>query len=306
MKSSNNKINDLFNIIDTNPDITNKEAILLYKSEFSKLSNMHKSELIYIISATFWILGDNSNAMNFARKNIANSYSIIGMINSYKILGNITADLENYSDAIDYYNNGLQLAIDNNLINEYYAFYNNIGNIYNDINDYRNAIKYFLKSIKCHYSNKINVGLAEMNLVEAYISINDLNSALLYLNKANNLLKNNSSNITIANFNTVYAKYYFANGEYKKSYNCCKLSIDNYNAANNEYRNINNYIILSDIYLLETDSENTIFYLEKAYNTANTFNDYIQISNLSSKLATLYSEQNNLEKALFYYKAINS
>lgn len=306
MKSNNPKINHLFNIIDTNPDIANKEAILLYKSEFSKLSNMHKSEIIYIISATFWILGDNSNAMNFARKNIANAYSIIGMINSYKILGNITADLKNYSDAIDYYNNGLQLAIDNNLINEYYAFYNNIGNVYSDINAYKNAIKYFLKSIKCHYSNKINIGLAEMNLVEAYISINDLNSALLYLNKANDLLKSNPSNIGIANLNTVYAKYYFANDEYKKSYDCCKLSIDNYNDANNEYRNMNNYIIMSDIYLIENDYEDTIFYLEKAYNTANNFDDYIQVANLSSKLATLYNKQNNLEKALFYYKAFTN
>ena len=302
MNSIDNKIKILMNLIDSNPTLANKNSFNLYKTTFAELSDTERSKLIYIISATYWILGDNIKAMQFAQKNISNNYSTIGMINSYKILGNIAADLMNYLNALDYYNTGLQLAIDNNFLNEFYAFYSNIGNIYSDIEDYENSIKFYLKAIECTNKSKVNIGLAETNLAETYIYINKLDSALKYIEIAENLLKTNVLNISIANLNTIFAKYFFAKEEFDNAIKYCKLSIDNYNIANNVYRNIENYELLGNTYLITNKKSKAIENYKKAYDITDEFKDYMKKSKFSSKLATLYSEMNDNENALKFYK----
>jgi len=303
MNSIDNKINKLHNIIDSNPNLANKDSLILYKNNFETIDDNQKSDLIYIISATYWILGDYKNAMNYAQKNISNNYSITGTINAYKILGNITADLDNYLSAIDYYNNGLQLAIDNNISEEYYAFYANIGIIYNEIGDYANAIKFNLKGIECINNSNINIAIAEMNLVKTYIIIKDYDSALKYLKIAKKLISKSENNSANADINNAYSKYYFAKKEYEKALEHCYLSIEFSEIANNKYRNIENFVLIGDIYLA---LKNNIFAIEnykKGYNIANEFADFIQISKLSSKLAELYVEINDSVNALKYYQS---
>jgi len=304
MNSIDKKINKFFDIIDLNPNLTNKEAIDLYKNNLNDIDNNKKSDLIYIISATYWILGDYKNAMKYAQKNISNNYSIIGTINAYKILGNITADLNNYLNSIDYYNNGLQLAIDNNISKEYYAFYSNIGIIYNEIGDYKNAIEFNLKAIKCeNSSSSVNIAAAEINLIEPYINIKDFDSALKYLKIAKKLISKSETNFANADINSAYSKYYFAKKEYKIALKHCYLSIKFSEIADNKYRNIENYILIGDIYSI---LKNNIFALEnykKGYDIANEFKDYIQISKISSKLTQLYTEINDSVNVLKYYQS---
>jgi diguanylate cyclase (GGDEF)-like protein len=145
-----------------------------------------------------------------------------------------------------------------------------------------------------------------MNLAETYISTNKLDFAIKYLNIAKKMIFNNDSLLNLGNLDTNFAKYYFAKKDYKNAIDFCLSSIKYYDTANTTYRKIDNFMLISDIFLEKKDYKNAIINLEKAYTIANGFDDYINIAKLSSKLASLYDTQNDLKNSLNYYKAYHN
>lgn len=306
MNSTHVYIDQLFQSINNKPNKILKDALEFYDANFDSLNHQYKSEILYIISYTSWAIGDYRKAMLFSQYNIENKYTEHGVIYSYKILGNIAVDSEKYSDGLDYYNQGLNLAISSNLEEDYSDFYNNIGSIYSDIEDYDRSIKYFNRALKYAKGNSPNDSIMMINLGEAYIHKKDFQLALEYLESGKKILTNHKAGFLSAYLNSAFGKYYKATQNYGRAIQSILKSNEIYRKTNTEYRSISDYILLSDIYGAIGSSEKEIDFLLKAFELTKAYEDFSNAAKVASLLAEKYALKDNGNKASFYYKVYHN
>jgi len=302
MNSTHVYINKLFQSINNDPNNILKKALEFYDANFEILNNKYKSEILYIISYTSWAIGDYRKAILFSQYNIENKYTEHGVIYSYKILGNIAVDSEKYSDGLDYYNQGLNLAISSNLEEDYSDFYNNIGSIYSDIKDYDRSINYFNIALKYVKGNSPNDSIMMINLGEAYIHKKDYQLALEYLESGKKILTNYKAGFLSAYLNSAFGKYYKAVENYGKAIQSILKSNEIYRKTNTEYRSISDYILLSDIYGAIGSNEKEIDFLLKAFDLSKAYDDFSNAAKVASLLAEKLTLKGKSDKASFYYK----
>jgi len=302
MNSTHKYIDELFKILNNEPNRVLDDGLKFYDSNFENLIDQYKSEILYIISYTAWAIGDYKKAILFSQYNIENEYTKRGVIYSYKILGNIAADSEKYSDAIDYYNQGLSLAIGSNYVNDYSDFYNNIGSIYLDIHDYNRSIIYFNRALKYVQKKSANNSIMMINLAETYVYKEDYEKAIDYLEKGEAILKENQADFLSAYLDSAYGKYYKGIKKYRDAIASIKKSNTIYEQTNAKYRSISNYILLSEIHTLTEDREKEIYFLSKAFSLAKNYEDYSNAAKISSLLAEKYLANGDSESASIYYK----
>jgi diguanylate cyclase (GGDEF)-like protein len=302
MNSTHVYINKLFQSINNDPNQILKKALEFYDANFDILNKEYKSEILYIISYTSWAIGDYRKAILFSQYNIENKYTQHGVIYSYKILGNIAVDSEKYSDGLDYYNQGLNLAISSNLEEDYSDFYNNIGSIYSDIHDYDQSIDYFNRALKYVKGDSPKDSIMMINLGEAYIHKKDYQLALEYLENAKKILKNHKAGFLSAYLNSAFGKYYKAIENYGKAIQSILKSNEIYRITNTEYRSISDYILLSDIYGAIGSNEKEIDFLLKAFDLSKAYDDFSNAAKVASLLAEKFTLKGNTNKASFYYK----
>lgn len=302
MNSTHIYINELFQSINNKPNKVLEDALKFYDTNFTNLNDQYKSEILYIISYTSWAIGDYRKAILFSQYNIENKYTEHGVIYSYKILGNIAVDSEKYSDGLDYYNQGLNLAISSNLEEDYPDFYNNIGSIYSDIEDYDRSINYFNRALKYVKGNSPNDSIMLINLGEAYIHKGDYQLALEYLESGKKILNHYESGFLSAYLNSAFGKYYKAMHKYGKAIKSILKSNKIYHETNTEYRSISDFILLSDIYGAIGSDQKEIDFLLKAFELSKTYNDFSNAAKIASLLAEKFSQKNDTEQANYYYK----
>jgi len=302
MNSTHVYINQLFESLNNEPNRVLKDALEFYDSNFNNLNNQYKSEILYIISYTAWAIGDYRKAMLFSQYNIENKYTQHGVIYSYKILGNIAVDSEKYSDGLDYYNQGLNLAISSNLEEDYSDFYNNIGSIYSDIKDYDRSINYFNRALKYVKGNSPNDSIMMINLAEAYIHEENYQLALKYLERGKKILNKYQGGFLSAYLNSAFGKYYKAIHNYGRAIQSILKSNEIYRETNTEYRSISDYILLSDIYGAIGSDEKEIDFLLKAFKLSKAYDDFSNVAKIASLLAEKFSLKEISDKANFYYR----
>lgn len=108
------------------------------------------------------------------------------------MLGVIYAALGNETMAIDYYLEGLECSIQNNLSHITLLFYNNIGSRYMELHEHDRAISYFLKAEKELVSEKVQMEenyatwclVTYLNLVMSYTALRNFPRAEEYLEKS--------------------------------------------------------------------------------------------------------------------------
>jgi len=302
MNSTHNYINQLFKSLNNEPSHVLSDALEFYDSNFENLNNQYKSEILYIISYTSWAIGDYRKAMLFSQYNIENKYTEHGVIYSYKILGNIAVDSEKHSDGLDYYNQGLNLAISSGFKEDYSDFYNNIGSIYSDIQDHDRSIKYFNRALKYVQGNSSKDSIMMINLAEAYIHKKDYQLALKYLENGKKILNDYQAGFLSAYLNSAFGKYYKAIREYGKAIQSILKSNDIYKKTNTEYRGISDYILLSDIYGAIDSPTKEMDFLLKAFELSKKYNDFSNAAKITSLLAEKYFLRENYDEASIYFK----
>lgn len=302
MNSTHNYINELFQSLNNEPNRVLDDALKFYDSNFVNLNNQYKSEILYVISYTAWAVGDYKKAMLFSQYNIESEYNNHGVIYSYKILGNIAVDSEKYSDGLDYYNQGLSLAIGSNYIDDYSDFYNNIGSVYSDIQDYDKSIIYFKKALEYIQGNSTNDSIMMINLAESYINKEEYQTAMDYLKRGEIILTDNQAGFLSAYLNSSYGKYYKKIKKYDQAIESIKKSNEIYTRTNTQYRSISNFILLSEIYELTKNKEKAIHFLLEGFKLAKTYNDFSNAAKISSLLAEKFSANGERKSANDYFE----
>lgn len=302
MNSTHPTINELLDFLHNKPDITLNKALDLYKNAFSTLSESNRGELIYIIAAAYWIEGNYKKSMLFCQLNIEKQYSEKSNIFTYKILGNIAIDSGKLSDALDYYNQGLNLCISSNRTELYSDFYNNIGSIYSDINKFDQAIFYYKKSLQFAPSGAVTNSIYYINLGENYIEKQDLSTAKVYLDKAEDILTKDEAVFISSYLYTVYGKYNRQLKKYDQALKFLDKSNQIFKSLNVPYRSIENHYLSYLVYTDIKDINKAIDSLIKAYNLSKKFKDYSSLARFSSLLALNYEKNDEQQKAYNYYK----
>lgn len=242
-------------------------------------------------------------AIDFAKKyrdykQISKSYSFIGVC--YRNVGN-------YSDALDYYQMGLNVAMDNNDKEQIAYAYINISNL-NFYQDDIENVEYNLREALL-IGNEINdtmiVAYCYLNIGRLYCQdFSRIPEAIEYINKSLNLRKKHSSNDVLAIATSLKylgdayfekQEYALANKYYRQSW---AIVFDQQDlsllSALQERR--------ADICLKNNDLDSAMIYAYSALSYAKRAGVIVRTNHIYNIIASIYDKKQDFENAMIYYK----
>ncbi|WP_312768002.1 tetratricopeptide repeat protein [Epilithonimonas sp.] len=219
-----------------------------------------------------------------------------------KYIGSSYAFETNYSEAIKYYKQSLDLAEKIDFYYEIANLNNNLGTIYNEFGNYRSAYIYFIKALENYdlAGNQQKKTGTLNNIGLTYLNLNNQEKALNYFQKALNASNSNKDTILAS---TILNNIAICNFSKKKM----KLGLENLNRSiylsgrtKNIYGTCVSYQIMGNMFLTENN-------LDKAYETYSKSIHIAEKANLINLLAVskvgisrVLLGQNRIEEALRY------
>ncbi|MGC8497587.1 MAG: AAA family ATPase [Thermoplasmata archaeon] len=218
-----------------------------------------KSQIINIyfgLYTIFWRRNDYTNAREYISKalKIANELDNTKLIaDSYRYLGNIEYNLDNYNIAMLNYEKALELYSKINSADGLLNNYNNIANVYADTGSLDKSIEYYEKA--AYYSDLLGeegtLSTIYYNLAELNFQRSKLSLFLKYLQESKKIAERMNSPNLLNLINILYGSYYTFRGEFeeamkqfRKSAEINEMMGDKYSFYRNQVR-IENLIILT-------------------------------------------------------------
>lgn len=142
---------------------------------------------------------------------------------------NQTGDLD---DAVNYSNEALAIAKENNFTNEQATIYNELGSIYDKKAEFTAALDYYNKALEINKNDKINYSNTYLNKAKIYINLENYSLAIAHLTKnLSNIDSTNWSNLKCAILENISRSYFLLND----SLNGYKYLADYQKEVNNFY-----------------------------------------------------------------------
>lgn len=228
------------------------------------------------------------------KNGLARSYASIGVIYSQE--SNYYAALENYEQALKFYQ-----EIDKKA--SISKAYNNIGVVYKSQGNHRKALEYFKKALEIEeQTGAQTVPVTLTNLGAIYFEQNKLGTALKYYQKAERLFKNSENLRGYALLNNYLGAYY------EKSNNITE-AITYYNKALVQYESIQNKFgaslalyNLGLLYCHQKKYSDAMIYAQKSLDYAKEIGVLDQTFHTEKLLSELYGYLNNPAASLAHYK----
>ncbi|WP_299432064.1 tetratricopeptide repeat protein [uncultured Aquimarina sp.] len=285
------------------------------------LVDNYKLEIWYEkLANSYYLNGKNSKALKYQEKAIEilktnSSSKSFSLAQSYCYLGRIYSSLENFKEALKYYNlsiNGMknvsQLTSDE--LTLYYINIGNIGNIYNYQKNYKKAIEYqtqFVEYLESTLpSNHPDLGAAYNNIANTYKKKGEYEKAIEYQMKDLNILKKEMgiNHPDTASSYSNLSSIYYSMGNYTKSIIYLEKAINigiqvfdtyhpdlafYYNNIAFIYKNLGFYKVSLD------NNKKAIEILEKTLNPLHP-----KLAAAYKNATYIYSKLNQYENALIY------
>ena len=230
---------------------------------------------------------------------------------AYLVLGNVFYELGNYPSSRDYFQKGLVIAEEKELIQVLPDFYNNLGELNVKFHDYDAAIQSYNKGLIMRQEAKNNSGAAYIlvNLGRTYTILADYDKAYSYLKEAHLLYGKLPHNEGLFNVYDGYAAIERKKGNYVKAIDYYKEGHQYLLKIGSEYlgpMSVLNADFHSNIgycYLKNKDYALSEQNLLQAYKIAEETGqiEYLKIS--SEYLSELYEVTQQTGKALKYAKS---
>ena len=282
--AQNQKIDSLKRIVETGVKDTSMVVTL---NELSKVLNTEdlKQSLEYARKAN-----ELATQLNY-KKGVAYSLKNIGLVQYYQsdylnVLDSWTQSLKEFESIHD----TIGIA---NLVN-------NLGSIYYSQGSNVKALDYYLRSLSI--SEKLNdplrISTSLLNIGGLYAEMNNFDKALEYYNKFNDY----RDELNDSQFNVAYlmgvGEVYYEKGLYNLTLNYYQEAL----ASNQDItKRADNLIKLGKVLLKKNDKQNSIEYLNEAYEVAQLNNQQLQMVQALEGLGEVYM-QDNFEKALKSFK----
>ncbi|MGE0090149.1 MAG: ATP-binding protein [Bacteroidales bacterium] len=226
------------------------DSALYYYLPGLEVAMINKSEMVtpfFVgIANIYWDTGDYSQGLEITFK-VKQYLESEGLINSryevFNYAGLYFEGILEYSDALENFRKGLNIAIQSGQMGYAGIIFANMGRVYNKLMKYDSSIIYFKKGIALEIENKLirNAGRSYSTLATVYANMNQMDLAKSYLEKAIEL--NN-----IAKDSTGLVRTYIAYGRFYNIQNDFKNSIRILNDAVPIALKFNNKSELVDIY----------------------------------------------------------
>ena len=267
-----------------------KQKVLLL-SDIGYYYRLSKPDTAFIISQQALAL---AKQIKYAQGE-ANAFSTIGSI--YRMVGDLQSAMSNQYESQRI---GEKYGFKNELAKTYLA----IGIVYSDLKEYDLAIGYVKRASKMYEilnnTNLYNTALA--NLGEVYYRSNQLDCALHYLQIAHkNLLSNNRTSaiwpFTFSRIGMVQLKL----KNYAAAYDYAQKAIVLGKQDKNIRVQIKGNQIISEYYQASNKLDSAIYFAQKAFDLAKTYDYKWDILENSNLLANLY-EQKDFKQAYYYTK----
>lgn len=256
--------------------------------------SLNKAKEIYILAAEQFLELD----------------SIFDYAQIYMVVGNIYLTYSNYPEALYYYQQSQKVSERENFEEILPHIYNNLGVIYSDLDDSEKAKPYFTKAYQLFkkQNEKVNQAHALSNLGKLYIKDTLVNIGLEYYAEAYKLFIE-EENFTDASIVLIDLNdYEFDLGNYDKSIEYLNQAKDLINKNPKEYlgplSRLKTIVFgkLGKTYAIINETDKAVKYLSKSLELARSNNYLAWIENNSYELSKIYEHNNDLRKALDFYK----
>ena len=284
-----NKIDSLKRIVETGVKDTSMVVTLNMLSKEVLNTEDIKQSLVYARKAN-----ELANQLNY-KKGIAYSLKNIGLVQFHQsdylgVLNSWTKSLKIFETIHD----TIGIA---NLVN-------NLGAIYYSQGSNAKALDYYLRSLSISEKVKdiYNASQTLLNIGGLYAEMNNFDKALEYYNKINDYRDELNNPQLSFGYLMGVGEVYYKKGLYDETLNYYKEAL-----ASNQIITLraDNLIKLSKVLLKKNDKQNSIEYLNEAYEIAKLNNQQLQMVQALEGLGEVYI-QDNFEKALKFFNEAES
>ncbi|MGP8217134.1 MAG: tetratricopeptide repeat protein [Bacteroidia bacterium] len=325
--AQNNAIDSLRNVLQTEPDDTNKVNTLNNLSEKLEKAGKYDSSFIHANRAK-----ELAEKVGF-KKGIASAYRIIGIVDEDKgnypsslenqnkalainseinnkigiasnlgNLGNVYEDQSDYQKALEYDLKALAINRDIGEKNGISINLGNIGNIYDELGNYPKALEYDFKALKIagEIGNKIHVIANLGNIGNIYNQQVNYASALEYYFKALAIAKEigNKSGIAI-NLSNIGIVYY-SQRNYPKALEYSFKALDIDKEMSFKTGIASSLCIIANIYEDQGKYSDALMYNFKALNISREIGDKYDVAQNMEYIGSIYIKQKNSKLARDY------
>ena len=234
-------------------------------------------------------------------------------------IGNAYEGMFSYNKAISFYQKAFNVFEETEDIDGMALSSTNIGNCYNELKDLDNARLYLTKGLEYwqQIDDPVNTDFVKMYLINLKISEGNYSEAeadLTELRKTiEKLLENNTDATLVNEANNLLSVVLWSLsdcenylGNTKKSLTLLKHAV-NLNKKTGNYINLSTiYNLLGNNYLVEKEYDLAILYADSAATMAKNEKIFIEEAKSYQLFSKIYSEINNPDKALIFYKQYKS
>ena len=294
----------LFGTMFTNPDFAQSKYTDSLRIELGKAKDDTSRVLILADLAYYHRYQNLDTGMVYAQQAVSQAQKIKflrGQSIAFQIRGLIYRYLGNYSVALEDMYKGLQIAEENNFVNEKALSIIRIATVFAVLGEYVKAISFYHKAMQIIGPEKL-VRVNAINwllLGVAYSAMNQLDSAWYYEIKALNnlnLIKYLAPDVcqTLGTIQMKKGDRFLAGQFFKKSLDFSERNNDKYVASNT-------YGEIAKMYKLANKADSSIYFAKKGLEYAQNAKNPRVILTCADLLAQMF-ESTNPTEALRYYK----
>lgn len=211
-------------------------------------------------------------------------------------------NLNNYTEALNYLNESLQIYKNIEDKKNIARCLNNIGNVYNNLGNYDKALDYHLQSLRIdeELDDKIGITSSLNNIGNVYQNINDHEKALEYYLKALQLTYEIDDKHAIATALNNVGNVHLSQGDFERALDFYNRSLKIKELIDDKFGIANSFNNIGIAYQGLQNSKKALEYYQKSLNLMEELGDSYGITSALYHSGILYLELQNLTKALSF------
>ena len=217
-------------------------------------------------------------------------------------------NLNNYTEALNYLNESLQIYKNIEDKKNIARCLNNIGNVYNNLGNYDKALDYHLQSLRIdeELDDKIGITSSLNNIGNVYQNINASEKALEYYLKALQLTYEIDDKHAIATALNNVGNVHLSQGDFERALEFYNKSLKIKELIDDKFGMANSFNNIGIAFQGLKNSKKALEYYQKSLNLMGELGDSYGIASSLYHLGILYLELQNITKALsFLERALN-
>lgn len=292
-------------------DVSRAYSLAQEAETFSRDLNYAKGLGYSLICKSFVVEGtykDSATALTYGQEALSNLIEVEdleGQALALIALGNASVHLENFSEALDFFNRCIEIRRTLGDQDGEGKVITNIGTIHVHMQNYKDALDCYLQAVNIHdeTGNLQAKAIALNNIADLYMDhLNDHAQALTLFNEALELYSqlNNQRNtiLTLGNL----AKLHKELGNNQQALDYCHQTLQLSEEIEDLFNRAYAFLTMGQIYKNLNDNKNRLEYLNQSLAISVEL-DHSALEMLACwELGELYSESDEWEKAIEYYK----